>query len=384
MIPKELFGEPQFDTHITRQEHLRRHLRKLLISGKLSSGDRLPAVHELANRWKTNVRTVHLALRALVREGLLTSVPRVGIYVGTPEARLTRVGIVHSQEVFAPSGSRFIHSLHRQLQALLEGQGIEVSVWLDGRPLDQQDTPWEALQTAATERKIQAIIVPALSWERMQWMEKLPVCAAYLSTAQLPNTVHLDDFQFIDLSLERLASQGCRSVAFLFPNFLDAICPFAKCDQVASFVGRFVDRATDMGMKVRNEWVRIQKGDPSSAGRVIRPQAFGYHEFHALWASRRHPDGLIVGDDVVMQGVVTAILETGVRVPDELKIVSSKNKNVDLLSPFPISHVVVDEREIAKALIEQVQVQFRGDRCGVRPRWIGFTLAPMESDSETA
>ena len=82
-----------------------------------------------------------------------------------------------------------------------------------------------------------------------------------------------------------------------------------------------------------------------------------------------------------MSGAITAILEAGVKVPRELKIVSAKNKHVELFSPFPISHVVVDEREIAQALIEQVQIQFRGDRCGVNPKWVGYSPDP-ETGSE--
>ena len=380
----DIFGKPKFNAHITHQERLRRHVRDLVVSGKLSPGDQLPAVHELANRWRTNVRTVHLALRTLIREGLLTSIPRVGIYVGAPEAKLTRVGIVGTQDVLAPGGSKFIRSIHQQLQDLLASQGIEVSIWLDSRPQDQQNTPWEALRTAAAERKIQAIIVPALTWERLDWMEKLPVCAAYVTSALLPNTVHFNALQFIDLSLERLVAQGCRSAGFLYPNLIGVHCPNREREQVSALVGHFIDRATDLGVEVRNEWVRLRKVNEDIGIRNHLDQTFGYQEFHDLWAGSRRPEGLIVGDDVVMQGVVTAILEAGIRVPDELKIVSSKNKNVELLSPFPISHVVLDEREVAQALIEQIQIQFRGDRCGVSPRWIDFTLAPMEAESTVA
>lgn len=370
----DIFDRPESDMHTTLQEQVRRHVRSMVVSGRLTPGQQLPSVHELAKRWQTNVRTVHLALRALVREGLLTSVPRVGTYVGKPEEKLTRVGIVHSRDVFAPGGSEFVHSIHNQLRELLEARGIEVSVWVDSRPQAQQDSPWEALRSAAAERKIQAMIVPALTWQRMEWMEKLPIPSAYLTMTLVPNSVHLDKRQFIDLSLERLVAQGCRSVGFLYHSVMAPRCPGREIESVPSLVGRFIDRATDLGLEVRNEWVRLQKTDAASASRQ-----FGYNEFRELWAAPRRPEGLVVSDDIVMRGAITAILEAGVRVPGKLKVVSAKNKHVELFSPFPISHVVADEREIAQALIEQVQIQFRGDRCGVSPKWIGYTL-----DTESA
>ena len=364
------------NTHSTLQEQVRRHLRQQIVSsGKLQTGQQIPTMRELAKQCRTNVQTIHQAITALVREGLLTSVPGVGTFVSKPEAKLTRMGLVYAQQIFAPGGSEFVHSIHTQLQELLEAQGVEVSIWVDARPVAEQNKPWDVLRDAAAERKIQGMIVPQLTLERLAWMEKLPIPSAYLfSQSLLPNTVHLDLPQFIDLSLERLVSQGCRSVGMIYPRAVDTPGPAKLQDRVSALVERFVDRATDLGLKVRNEWVRLPKEKVEFGSH----KAFGYQEFHDLWAQPQRPEGMVVFDDVVMRGVITAVLEARIDVPRELKIVSAKIKYVELFSPFPISHVVLDEREIAKVLIELVQAQFRGDRCGVNLKWIGYTLAPEQ------
>ena len=58
-----------------------------------------------------------------------------------------------------------------------------------------------------------------------------------------------------------------------------------------------------------------------------------------------------------------AIREKQVRVPEDLKLALHKNETIDLFCPMPATFVVASEREVARALIEQVQKQFRGETC---------------------
>ena len=58
-----------------------------------------------------------------------------------------------------------------------------------------------------------------------------------------------------------------------------------------------------------------------------------------------------------------AIQEKQVRVPNELKLALSKNESIDLFCPMPATFVVGSEREAARALMEQIQRQFRGESC---------------------
>jgi DNA-binding LacI/PurR family transcriptional regulator len=75
------------------------------------------------------------------------------------------------------------------------------------------------------------------------------------------------------------------------------------------------------------------------------------------------PAGLAVTDDAMAQGVIKALLERQVRVPEQLRLMTLKNAHVDLFIPLSVSHVVFNETDIARALLEQVQKQFRGEPC---------------------
>ena len=76
---------------------------------------------------------------------------------------------------------------------------------------------------------------------------------------------------------------------------------------------------------------------------------------------------------------IAAVLEERVRVPQELKLVLGRNKEVDLLCPVPASFVEVSQREIAQALVAQVRKLYRGERC--EPVEVGCRLIPAEEET---
>ncbi|MBI4023891.1 MAG: GntR family transcriptional regulator, partial [Verrucomicrobia bacterium] len=138
------------------QAQITEQMRQQIRSEKWVDGFRLPPTRALAATWGTDASTVHRALVALVKEGLLYRTPGRGTFVRRREERLTCVGIYHSSNVFGPSGSEFRRSVHAQLKRLLDRKGIQANVWIDPRNEEEQARPWEALVSAAQNRKIQA------------------------------------------------------------------------------------------------------------------------------------------------------------------------------------------------------------------------------------
>ena len=69
-------------------------LRRRIESGQLRPGDRVPSTRALARKWKVALATAAHALRTLMAEGLLRSMPRVGTLVasGSPKAPPSRRG----------------------------------------------------------------------------------------------------------------------------------------------------------------------------------------------------------------------------------------------------------------------------------------------------
>ena len=67
-------------------EQIMDNLRRLIISGGMAPGDRLPSVRELAAQLTINPNTIQRAYRELETEGYICSVPGRGSFVSKTDA----------------------------------------------------------------------------------------------------------------------------------------------------------------------------------------------------------------------------------------------------------------------------------------------------------
>ncbi len=67
-------------------EQLRDGIRRLILSGVLAEGSKLPSVRELASRLAINPNTIQRAYRELEAEGCICSVPGRGSFVSAAAA----------------------------------------------------------------------------------------------------------------------------------------------------------------------------------------------------------------------------------------------------------------------------------------------------------
>lgn len=61
-------------------EQVKTTLRKLIVSGAMSPGEKLPSVRELASQLVINPNTIQRAYRELEQEGYIISIPGKGSY----------------------------------------------------------------------------------------------------------------------------------------------------------------------------------------------------------------------------------------------------------------------------------------------------------------
>ena len=352
---------------ISYEEQVREIIRNKVFSGEFAVGEKIPSSREISASLGTNSFTVHKALSALQSEGLLISYPRKGTFVQNRNEKLTCVGVYNGTS--AKDGP-YTHAVQEALKDELQKAGIEMDLWTNLRPLEQRGEPWQALVKAAERRRFQAFIGIGIGQRDITWQQKLPVPVAFLDApSPFQNIVETDIRQLVEASLRELSSQGCRSAGFLAPIIRcdnpaepnHSGFPAGSYHMVFDVVKHFVDIATDLGLTVRNEWMRLYhepRLDP-----VRDQEQYGYEEFLKLWSLPEKPEGLIVFPDTVARGVLLALREKHVRVPEELKLVLHKNESLSLFCPMPATFVVSSERGMARALIEQVQKQFRGESC---------------------
>ena len=68
--------------------------------------------------------------------------------------------------------------------------------------------------------------------------------------------------------------------------------------------------------------------------------------------------------DNVVRGAMYALLEAGVRVPEDLRLVLHRNAEIDIHSPVPASWLVSAVADYADAMIRQIRRQVAGEDAG--------------------
>lgn len=360
---KPALGNIQFEEPKPAYRQITDHIRNMVMSGELKPGAKLPSTQELSLLWNKQAPTIQAALTPLVREGLLVRYPYKGTFVSERQRQLKTIGLYYFGNKLSNPESRYIQTLHQCILNRIAAKNLRWAMWNDPRPPEEAVEPWDLLEDACRQGEIDALIAPLLDLPHEEWLRKLPIPQAFQGST-LPNTILGDSRQLTAKAVEELARQGCRSIGLIsaWPSPttekpFDAILH-------ASYQG-FISEARARGLQTREEWIASKDETyPASAAR------FGYEAFTRIWAHPEHPEGLVVINDAESEGVTTAILERGLRIPEQLRLAYHKTQEVDLLCPFPVTYIGNSATESAEALLQLLEWQFEGKP--VKPIVIGY------------
>lgn len=340
-------------------------MRRMLLSGEYSPGDRLPTIRELAGRFGTSVFTVQAAMTPLEEEGLIKRRRRVGTIVNHNPAVLTSAGIYCSGTGMEPQHAAFRNELCRQLLSQLNARKVNMKVFLDPRPQDQQHEPLPPLLQAVERGEIQALVVAGCDHVSLPWLQQLPTTTALVTSCSMPNRVSSDLDHLLRLSLGRLRERGCRTVGLISPIQNSPHLPPDAYER--EFYSHFIEALGEAGLKTTNAWMAVPDSYHANA------EEYGYRQFKTIWRQTERPDGLLVYPDVAARGVIAAALELGVRGGEDLHMILHRNSGLDLFCPLSVDWVESDVAAWAGALIGLVRRQ--KSRQPVGPVLLNFRLA---------
>ena len=327
-------------------------IRSRIVSGDYPAHGKLPSTRELAAITGTSLCTVQTAVAKLCREGLLDSQVGRGTYVIGDKSTLSCAGL-YFRRPLSRADSAFYQVLSQELRRKLAEAGVKVRVWSDERDENEFSGPPDSLSKAMEKREIQGLIAPLVSGPDLDWLKKTPVPSAVVTTDMtMKNGVGGSFRQMLRLGLEELRRQGCRSV-----GIISSMLPHAEDPRSSEldFYRASADIAGELGMKIHNEWIL------SPAEFTPHFAHFGHEQFHALWDLPERPEGLLVYPDEVVAGVITAVLERRVRLPQDLKVAFHVNDLIPYVCPFEATFLCTEVGAIVDSLIELVQTQLAGN-----------------------
>lgn len=335
---------------------LAEELRARIESQELKPGYRFPPTRELAAEWHTYPLAVHNAFKILVKAGLVERQHRHGTFVRRSLPVLGSVAIYLGDDIMHRDHSQFACTLYRELRRQLQAEGVRVETLLDPRQGDDKFTTWATLVKLFERQEAQALIALAANAEQMDWIRPLPVTQVNLQDTCMPYA------ELVRLGVEALARQGCRSVGAI--TTLDD-----RVGQWSAFHTALAQQAAVQGLEYRAAWDLSPQGWFENQPGLER---YAYEQMLALWRQPRRPEGLLVFPDNLIPGILAGMQRLHLRAPDDLCLALHKNREIDVICPFPATFIVYPVATVAAALLRQLRRKLAGEI--PEPETIPFTV----------
>ena len=307
---------------------------------------------------------MNVALRKLVHDGVLVRYHGSGTFVREVSGKLNRIAFYMIGDTLFNSKNQYLRLLAENFKDIVNMDGKECRLITDTRPRNELKEPLQELVDLTASRQIDAIAGAGTLSETFSWLRKFPVPEAFVSgDVEIQCRIDYDDSQFYRHAVKYLSDNGCRSIGFISPSlesdeFREKSLPLLKAETKNNKV------SLDMNAVISSKTLGGKK--------FSSHERFGHDALLHLLNLKNRPDGVIISPDSVTPGVILGILDKNISVPSELKIATHKNKEIDMICPFPIGNVVTKIGDAAKALYSLLQKQ--ADNRKIEPVYMGFEI----------
>lgn len=290
----------------------------------------------------------------LVKEGLLERTPKRGTFVAQRSKDLTHVAIYLPDNIWQLPAAVFKRAVVAAFCERLKERRIVPDLWIDSRPKAEQDFVWSELATVAEQRRFQAVMHCYGGDEhQLKWLRRLPVPLVGVTSTPYRNCVYLE--QGSSIAVKELAHLGCRRVGMIAPRGRG--CKETQAWNKAVGIRDFRQTAAELGLEIREEWIEY----PPEMVDEQESEHYGFVAMRQQLALPQRPDGYFVTHDWVARGALMAVMGNQIKVPDELKLVLHRNREIPFLCPVQVSFVEYSVATLVDGLMHSLDAQLRGE-----------------------
>lgn len=328
---------------------------------------KLPKVSELRQRLGVSVVTLNEALQEAESRQLIYRRHGVGIYV----SRSIHKGVALAcaprffrRAAHSPFWDLLIAHSERRAAQKREEFSFHFEAGAAGGSGAPSTCEESSLRRAVAARRVQGVISVGLDEKTVGWLEGegVPV-VAYAGHARC--TVSFNGG--IAMGTRALVEAGCRNIELWLPPGDEDSPPHLPENDL----GAALRRAGVSGGIVRE--ARLESGDtPQEQGFALAQEVFGPQSSSS---SEPRPDGLVLSNDLLAHGVLTALRKLGVRPGRDVQIATHANAG----SPILLGHddillIENDPAELAAAMFNLLEGLMSGDLS--RGQSVAISLAP--------
>lgn len=318
---------------------------------------KLPTVREILRQYGTSQATINDALAELESHHIVYRRQGSGIFV-SPTIHRKHFSIILDASFFElPNISPFWHILwgHVFKQAQLRsmaGNSFDVHMALPWQ--DQPTGHLPSLKPLLHAGHVTAILHIGLQNPTLEWLDQQGVPAiGFASDHQMVET---DRDQQIRLSVEALAARGCRTIGFWSVVSQYRLLPNNRPNSAA-----FTSALHEHGLPVDERQIKTNAhllhpvGESYTQEQETHQQQ-GYRTAYEVFDDPAHPrpDGIVINDDMMTSGALSALHRLGVRPGQDVLIASHANVGSPMLFGYQdqLLLVEVDPAEIVDALFD--------------------------------
>ena len=331
-----------------KQTHILDSLRGEIVTGKIQPGQRMPTRMELERRFQVSNATLQRALDRLMKEGFAYAKGTMGTYVADQPPHLANIGIVLPM---SPTSEGFVHfykAISQEAKRYEQQHGRPITVYY-GNGAHADDEDFRRLDRHVRQHRVAGLIFMhrTTSYAGTPILDEPEIPRVALGESPIPGiaVMRLVRESMITQGLDHLASKGRKRLAII-----------GSCSSIIEpgEIDFWMREAEARGFKTGLHRIHgLSLISPASAANVARLLMFG--------AQHERPDALMILDDNLAEHATVGLLASGVRVPEDLEIVSHCNFPLPTPNLLPVTRIGFDIRDLLHRSIETIDAIRRGE-----------------------
>jgi GntR family transcriptional regulator of arabinose operon len=336
-------------TKVHKYLQLADYLRQQIADGQLPPNGPLPSFNEMKIRFDSSQRTVEKAHTLLEADGLIRRDPGRGVFVSDPSARPKTGFVAFADEIEVrdlPYEKEVLHGLRSE-----------------ARTCDKSLTIIGCTETFKHWKSMDGLVLDKFASYQNSHLAKdcspnMPVVRVHREEPGL-NCVMADDASGIRMAVEHLLSLGHKRIGFLlrYPTREDG--PEELCI-IRVRHEAYCKAMLDNGAQRRPEWSHFYDCE------CYYFREDGYRAMNR-WLQNGWSDlkltAILAQNDEVAAGAIAALLEAGLRVPEDVSVIGFDGAHAVLPNHQEMSTVVVPLHEIGvtamKVLTQHIEQPLR-------------------------
>ncbi len=364
-------------TKAPRYQAVSQALRQEMSSGRLAPGVKLPALRDLAERFKVSTNTIRYALRALEREGCVYHVRDIGAFVHPSHPGESGTAVTVALSTIDIEGA-FELGIARGIEQACHQRGWGLQVF-DARADDAREAVnLSRLKKTATQG---AVVMPINDHANLEALVELKLSGypIVLVDRGMPglkvDLVESDHEAGAYLATKYLLDRGHKRVHMVtFPPMVTSIASRSR-----GFERALIDHGLE---PTRRSLVLV---DPAVSGRGIREGNRWLEGFEASIPLLRTWDGpmaIFALNDYVGWGVYQACRELNLRIPEDVSVIAFDDSELTRALTPPMTVVAQRPGELGLKAMELLERRLQAaDPTKLAPEHVVIGVDLIERES---